>query len=482
MRKNLGLGVLLAGVAGLGWWGTTHEAHRMETAIATAAAALNAGATHEVTAVISGRDIEVTGLADTEAERASLMAAYEAVPGRRVVRDSLRVLAPATPFVTSIDKAADGGLTASGNIANETARARLADMIGAAGAAPLVLASGANPDQFGLTEVGVAALAPLNHGRAEVADGLLHITGEANTPTERAAMQAVLDQLPPGMSSSTVTLLDDGTPPDWRLEFTALTGATLSGKLPRGFDLAGLSAMLGLPSVQSTAKTALTGDTPALPALFAGLKRWLPDLETLTVGLPATGKPIVQAGVGKGADLDLIRSGMAADLGDVDLTVTEIAASAAEGSTRQNLVTGQTERLTAGFWLPVAQFTVDKATCQAQADTLLAETTVNFLSGSDRLDASALRVLNRLAAVMAPCAGSGLRAEIGGHTDASGDAAANIGLSQRRAEAVRTALTARGVTADMLRATGFGAAQPIADNATEEGRAKNRRTTVTWSE
>ena len=42
-------------------------------------------------------------------------------------------------------------------------------------------------------------------------------------------------------------------------------------------------------------------------------------------------------------------------------------------------------------------------------------------------------------------------------------------------EGRRAGLLARGVDAAMLRATGFGAAQPIADNATEDGRAKNRR-------
>ena len=482
MRKPLGIGVLLAGVAGLGWWGTTHQAHRMEDAIVAAATTISAGATHPITATISGRDIQVSGLADSAAERDLLLAAFDAVPGRRVVRDDLQILAPAKPFTTVIDKSASGALSASGHIASEVARARLAEWIGAAGAAGPQLASGSDPGHMGLIEVGAQALAPLNHGRAEITDGLLHLTGEANGPAERDAVQALLAQLPPGMASHTLTLLDDGTPPDWRLRFEARSGASLSGKLPKGFDIAALAKTLGLPSLTSSAKQALQGEAQALPPLFAGLKRWLPDLESLTVHLPAGARPIVQAGLGKGADLDLIREGMAADLGDVDLTVTEQPATGAEGDTRQNSVTGQTERLTGGYWLPVANFAVSKATCQAEADGILAASTVNFLSGSDRLDASALRVLNGLAAVIAPCAGAGLKAEIGGHTDASGDPLANIGLSQRRAEAVRSALVARGVDAGMLRATGFGAAQSIADNATEEGRAKNRRTTVIWSE
>jgi outer membrane protein OmpA-like peptidoglycan-associated protein len=48
-------------------------------------------------------------------------------------------------------------------------------------------------------------------------------------------------------------------------------------------------------------------------------------------------------------------------------------------------------------------------------------------------------------------------------------------LSQQRAEAVRNFLISRGVAADRLTAKGYGESQPVADNATEEGRFKNRR-------
>ena len=121
-------------------------------------------------------------------------------------------------------------------------------------------------------------------------------------------------------------------------------------------------------------------------------------------------------------------------------------------------------------------------TCQAQADDLLAKGQVNFLSGSDQLDGSALRVLNNLASVITPCAAAGMKAEIGGHTDSSGEPRDNLALSQQRATAVRKALILRGVPSAMLRALGHGAAMPIADNTTDAGKALNRRTTITWSE
>ena len=68
---------------------------------------------------------------------------------------------------------------------------------------------------------------------------------------------------------------------------------------------------------------------------------------------------------------------------------------------------------------------------------------------------------------------------LGGHTDNTGDAEANMLLSQQRAEAVRDYLVANGVPADRLVATGYGQNDPLGDNSTEAGREKNRRTEFT---
>ena len=65
--------------------------------------------------------------------------------------------------------------------------------------------------------------------------------------------------------------------------------------------------------------------------------------------------------------------------------------------------------------------------------------------------------------------------EVAGHTCSIGTDEYNMGLSQRRADAVRNYLISKGVPADRLTAKGYGESQPIADNATEEGRVQNRR-------
>ena len=69
-----------------------------------------------------------------------------------------------------------------------------------------------------------------------------------------------------------------------------------------------------------------------------------------------------------------------------------------------------------------------------------------------------------------------LRIQIDGHTDNVGKPADNLKLSENRAKEVILYLTQKGIQADRLSYKGFGATQPVADNTTEENRAKNRRT------
>ena len=71
-----------------------------------------------------------------------------------------------------------------------------------------------------------------------------------------------------------------------------------------------------------------------------------------------------------------------------------------------------------------------------------------------------------------------LKIQIGGHTDNVGKPADNLTLSNNRAKAVVTYLVSKGIAASRLSSKGFGETQPVDDNKTEEGRARNRRTEV----
>ena len=65
-----------------------------------------------------------------------------------------------------------------------------------------------------------------------------------------------------------------------------------------------------------------------------------------------------------------------------------------------------------------------------------------------------------------------------GHTDSIGTEQYNMGLSQRRANTVKNYLVSKGIPADRIYAEGKGESNPIASNATREGRAKNRRVEI----
>ena len=68
-----------------------------------------------------------------------------------------------------------------------------------------------------------------------------------------------------------------------------------------------------------------------------------------------------------------------------------------------------------------------------------------------------------------------LKFEVQGHTDNTGTVAGNQKLSEQRAQAIVAKLVEMGISADRLSAKGLGQSAPLADNSTEEGRAKNRR-------
>ncbi|MBB6095509.1 flagellar motor protein MotB [Povalibacter uvarum] len=98
---------------------------------------------------------------------------------------------------------------------------------------------------------------------------------------------------------------------------------------------------------------------------------------------------------------------------------------------------------------------------------------INFDTGKSDLKQDGTATVKEIAAMMK--SNPGLKLAVEGHTDNVGDAAANKKLSEARAKSVTAAIVASGVDASRLSAAGFGQERPVADNRTEEGRAKNRR-------
>ena len=98
---------------------------------------------------------------------------------------------------------------------------------------------------------------------------------------------------------------------------------------------------------------------------------------------------------------------------------------------------------------------------------------VNFQTNSSILLAGAESVLDDAAATLR--LNPDIIVQVAGHTDSAGSAEYNVWLSDRRANRVRQYLVDHGANSRNLTSRGYGEAEPVADDATAEGRARNRR-------
>lgn len=121
---------------------------------------------------------------------------------------------------------------------------------------------------------------------------------------------------------------------------------------------------------------------------------------------------------------------------------------------------------------PAASEAAAAQACETSLASIVAGRTIEFATGSAMITSDVDSVLDALAKAAATCPGV---VQVEGHTDNIGTPEANRALSEARAKAVVAALQARGMPAERLRPQGFGPDHPVADNATDEGRARNRR-------
>jgi OmpA-OmpF porin, OOP family len=96
-----------------------------------------------------------------------------------------------------------------------------------------------------------------------------------------------------------------------------------------------------------------------------------------------------------------------------------------------------------------------------------------FAVNSDKIQASSNKVLDEVANALKQA--SSIKVKIIGHTDSDGDATKNKSLSEKRAMAVMNALSTRGIAKSRMSTEGKGDTEPIAENNTDSGKAKNRR-------
>lgn len=103
---------------------------------------------------------------------------------------------------------------------------------------------------------------------------------------------------------------------------------------------------------------------------------------------------------------------------------------------------------------------------------------VTFKLGSANLTPNSETILDEVAEVLKEF--QNVNVEVQGHTDSTGSEALNMRLSKSRAESVKQYIASRGISVERLSANGYGSSNPVADNTTADGRAKNRRVELKW--
>ncbi len=111
-----------------------------------------------------------------------------------------------------------------------------------------------------------------------------------------------------------------------------------------------------------------------------------------------------------------------------------------------------------------------------RSETVFRLNDVHFDTGKSSLRAASFPELDELVEVLT--LKPDMVIEVAGHTDNVGDSNSNLELSQDRAEVVRSYLLSKGIDPQRVQAKGYGEQQPIASNASSNGRQENRRTEV----
>jgi outer membrane protein OmpA-like peptidoglycan-associated protein len=101
---------------------------------------------------------------------------------------------------------------------------------------------------------------------------------------------------------------------------------------------------------------------------------------------------------------------------------------------------------------------------------------INFQSNSDVLTASSIRVLDEIVNVLKET--PGIKITVEGHSSLDGKPEANLVLSQKRADKVKTYMSSKGIDEDNITAIGYGISRPLSTEKTPAAHTKNRRVEI----
>ncbi|MBB5514622.1 OOP family OmpA-OmpF porin [Rubricella aquisinus] len=323
---------------------------------------------------------------------------------------------------------------------------------------PCQIGSGAPDDWIVAAEAVLAALNTISAGDAAVV--AQNVTFRADsTVTERrrdAAREALVTALPAGYTLAPLEMLPDAAPdataPPLRVVLNEVDGVTIDGRLPTpGSD----AAMLAYAQAAFGSDRVTVMGEAASSARLADTLSVIEALGQLTEGEASIGAGSVRlTGVGGQPDIaDRLEATLSKTL-DPSLDVT-LAVSYRPDAT------------------PAARSELTARICEQRVNEVLQEGQIAFAPSSAVIDEESGRRLDRIAEILLECRSKQIK--ISGYTDNRGGEEVNLAISTARAESVLDALLRRGIFLDRMVARGYGEADPIADNDTEEGRAANRR-------
>jgi len=402
---------------------------------------------------VSGRDVTLAADAFSEDGRRSAVAAIEAVPGVRLVNDETGLIPEARPFVWSAERDVVR-LTLTGSSPLPASKAKLmeaarADLGGVEVVDQTGLSRGAPPRFDEAALLLLDQVARLKDGKITISDNKVSLAGMARELGGREAIAAALKNLPEGFS---VASNEIKAPPyifQANKDPVAQT-LTLTGNVPDNNLHGAIVAAAGRKFFSEKVVDNLKASLGA-PAGFASAV--MPALAALS--RLSTGTLVV-------SDREVKLSGDA---------LYDSAAAQLRASLIKDFPQGW--QLKPDISVKPAAAPVDPTVCQQLFSELLAKGTIRFESGRSSLDPDSAGLLDHLTEIALRCPATNI--EVAGHTDADGDNATNLALSEKRAQAVVDYLVKAGLSASRFTAIGYGSTQPVATNDTDEGKARNRR-------
>lgn len=361
-----------------------------------------------------------------------------------------------SPFVTSVLRGAES-VRLSGHVPSEDARKLLADAVrvafpGMSVSDEMRLASGGpKPDAWaGSAHFAIAQLARLRAGEAKLIGTDVALAGEAADSAAYVALMQAVRAPPEGVAVAAKAVRPPTISPYVFAVRRDGEGITVSGFFPDDAAHAAIRAALERDFLKETVND--------LSAIGAGAPEGF--TEAVLAGLVPLAR--AQSGELSLADAQLRLSGTALRPG----TIAEMEAE---------LKRAMKPPFVAEVGLTPVEPppAVPAGECQGLIADLMRRGTISFVSGSARIDRASHGLLDRLVFTLQRCPTA--VAVVEGHTDATGDAAANHRLSESRAAAVLAYLAQAGIPAARLSAVGHGAGRPVAGNDSEAGRAQNRR-------